>query len=1634
MSTDSENMKPAEEHAENSTRAADPVHKQKGAHLIRPKWLRVLLKTLMWIIIVILLLPVVIYIPPVQTLLKDTACSIVKKSTGMDVSIERFRLRWPVDIDLQGVKVLEANGDTMVVAKNVIADVKLMPLLHLDVKINKLSLRDAYYRMVSADSSMVMKLRAGDLTVDSRSSVNIATSEILINEATMSKGSISLYMNVWKQKPSPTDSTVTPFLIKAKALKLRDVDFAMSMLPTIDTLTLHAESLDLSNGIVDLRNNNITASLIAGHSGKVAYITPTAEYIAKHPAPVDTTSASAPMTIKADSISLDGFNVLYAVKEAKPQPGFDASYMSFSNLAIGLRDFYNRSSEVKLPVTRLQGEERCGLKILSGKGVVGVDSTGLAINDLAVTTSNSSIKGSATVPFALMALNPDADMNASIEASIGQGDIIAFMPSLATTLKPLPQAPINLNVDASGSLADIEVNRMDLEMPGALRLFASGSARNVLDFKKLIGEIEFEGAITNGAFISKLSGQPELNIPPLAIKGKATADMMNFGADFTLRSREGNVGAKGRVGLNSERYFVDADIEGVNVNKFMKDLPLSGLSASLHAEGAGFNPTRAHASTDASLRLKSADYAGHHYSGISADASLHDGNFSIALDSPDPYADLNVTADGRIDGETYTVNARAMVRNLDLKALGLSETMNSGSADIEINGTATPTKWLYDVDFAAHSVDWNLPDTYIHLPAGVNGHFLATEAATDMRLLSDGVALSFISNSGLQAIVEGVTKLSKEADTQIKFRSINAERLQALLPPFHMDLNVSGKGIIGRLIQPQGIAVDTIFASLSNDSLINLRATIRELSTSSLRFDTISLNIKQRGELFDYRTHLGNRKGNLPELASVDLNGYFGTNRLLASVTQRNDKGKMGYRLGFTAAVTDSLVTVHFTPLKAVIAYLPWTFNADNHIDYHFNNTVDANLLAKSSESSIELRTVPDAKGRDQLLVNIDNLHVQDFLNLSVFAPPITASIDSKMQLLYLPDKRVFIGSGNIGVRDFSYDKQKISDFTLNFKAGADINGNTAARAGLVLQGHEAMVLRGTVIGDTATDNTNLKLELLLTRFPLSLANPFLGKDIAQLRGVINGKMNVGGSLKTPLLNGSIAFDSAAVYIPMAGATLTLDTTATTVADNIITFNNFKILSANKNPLVISGNVDASSLTSIKFGLAMKARNFQLIGTDKRKGTDIYGKLFLDLDGSVKGPMDHFDVKANLKIKGTTDLGYNLTMSESEITRQTSGDIVKFVNLSDTTQLQKADSLSSSMAMRIIADLAIDPGTRITVNLSNNGTDRVELSPSGNLNYFQNFMGDMRLNGQLMLGNGFARYSIPVVGEKMFTFNPSSSVTWNGDLMNPTLNIKATDQVKANVQQSGSNSRLINFLVNLSVTNNLRAPRIQFDLSTNDDMTVQNELQSMSADQRSNQAMNLLLYGQYTGPGTKANANLTGNPLYSFLESQLNSWAAKNIRGVDLSFGIDQYDSNVDGHSSTTTSYSYRVSKSLFSNKFKIIVGGNYSTDANANENFSQNLINDISFEYVLRETQNLSMYLKLFRHTGYESILEGEITEMGAGFVLKRRMSDWRRFFHFRFGRSKKSQEDASDTSTDEKGATHVEATDSITTKPSTL
>lgn len=1585
--------------------------KKHKKHLIRPAWLRIPLKILMWLVIIILLIPILIYIPPVQDLAVSIARKEVKKSTGMDIGIGKFRLKFPLDVKLLDVYVVTAPGDTMVSAGEAIADVKLLPLLSLDLQINKLDLIKGYFKMTLPDSSMTIALRAGQLTVDNKSSMNLKTNRLLLNKAKLKDGALSLYMDVWKKKKqenSDTAVTAKPFYIGANDLELENFTFGMSMLPTIDTLTLNAGNVKLKNGVVDLAKNIVSWKYAGVADGSFRYIQPTAEYIKTHPAPPSEPSEGPPMQILGDSISLTGFQALYATKGATPQPGFDPAYIAVGGVEIGMRNFYNEASTVRLPLTRLKAKERSGLEITSGRGLIGIDSIGLKIENVLLNTLWSTISANADVPFAMMAMDENSPMNVKANGSLGLPDIETALPLAAAYTKMIPgRNPLMFDIDAAGTLASLKLDKIFLEMPGVLFLKASGFADHALDYKKMVAGVTIDGELKDAGLANKFIPDNEIKIPAFTIKGTAHAMGQEYETDIKLLTGAGDVAADGKVSLTSERYYADIELKNVNVAQFMPSLGIGHVSGTVNATGSGFNPLKGKATTDAHVLISGIEYKNNRLRDIRIDAALlADGTMNVKASSPNPGLNLDLEAGGTIKPDLYDIDLRADIRDLNLQTLGLSDSLNCGSGIIYLCGTASPERWLYDADLKLENFDWNLPNMYLHLPEGITAYLKADEISTMLNLDSHLTNVHFESPRGMKGMIDAFMASSDTIMAQLKRKNVNIEGINHALPPFDLTINASGRGLLNQFLSPSDIRIDTIWADISRDSLIHGNINVRELNTASVKADTINLLLSQRGSLLDYRAHMGNRPGTFDQFARVNLNGYLGNNRVGAFMTQQNIKGETGYRLGLTAALNDSIATVHFTPLKATIAYMPWSINNDNYIDLNLKSrTVQASLLANSSESSILIKTETNNEGVEDLHLKIDNLKIQDFLSMSVLAPPIQASINTDLRVNY--EDRVIQGGGLLSVKDFIYKKTKVGDFDLDLKAGYGMSGanNTNVNAALRINGDPALALYASLRSDSTGSLTPDSIGLHLTRFPLKLANPFLD-NMAKLGGVLNGEMKMSGTFMHPLLNGKINFDSVSANVPMLGITLNLDRDPLKVTDNVVHLDSFNIFGTNKNPLTLNGTVDATKFSNILFDLTAGADNMQLLNSDKRSKADLYGKIFVTLNAKAKGPMRRLDISGNVDILGTTDATYRLNMDPAELQTSKDEDVVKFVNFNDTTQVAVADSVvESPLSMRINANLRISPGARMQVLLSTNGTDKVQLQPTADLNYSQNYMGDMNVTGTLTLGEGMARYALPILGEKSFDFEPQSTITWSGNVMNPNLNVTAVDHLKANVTQDG-NSRLVNFLVTLKATGSLEQLKVGFDLGTNDDLTIQNELQSMSADQRQTQAMNLLLYGRYQGQGTKANANIDGNILYSYLESTLNSWAAKNIRGVDLSFGVNQYDRTVNGSTSTTTSYSYQVSKSLFNNRFKILVGGNYSTDTSAEDNLAQNLFSDVSFEYILKQTQTLNMSVQLFRHYGYESILEGEITEMGVGFIMKRKLGDLRSLFRFRRNKKKENEE----------------------------
>ena len=127
-----------------------------GRHWIKNTVLRRILKTLMWTVIALLLLPVLLYVPAIQDAVFPVVLREVSKSTGMEITAGRLRLEWPLTVALDDLMIVAAPGDTMVLARDARVQVEPLPLLALDVRVQG-DLEGVRYRLGTPDSIMYLQ-------------------------------------------------------------------------------------------------------------------------------------------------------------------------------------------------------------------------------------------------------------------------------------------------------------------------------------------------------------------------------------------------------------------------------------------------------------------------------------------------------------------------------------------------------------------------------------------------------------------------------------------------------------------------------------------------------------------------------------------------------------------------------------------------------------------------------------------------------------------------------------------------------------------------------------------------------------------------------------------------------------------------------------------------------------------------------------------------------------------------------------------------------------------------------------------------------------------------------------------------------------------------------------------------------------------------------------------------------------------------------------------------------------------------------------------------------------------------------------------------------------------------------------
>ena len=1061
----------------------------------------------------------------------------------------------------------------------------------------------------------------------------------------------------------------------------------------------------------------------------------------------------------------------------------------------------------------------------------------------------------------------------------------------------------------------------------------------------------------------------------------------NFDAKVNARNR-GTLYAKGSFDPKTEKYDIDADARSFPVDEFVPDLKIGNLTAKVKAKGEHFDFLKQGTKIDATVDLGSVEYNNQVFKDLTGNVYLNGNIYTGHINSSNPNCDVYADVNGTIDGDHYTVNLTGNVRDLDLQALRVLDLPCDGQGNINLQGDFNLKTKEYNANVQLHDLDWNFngkqlfsEETNLSLNASNNNI---------MAYYNDqSTFINFNAPHSIDYFAERVKNCANIAQRQYEKMDLDVNEIVDALPSFNLNAKMGSDGLIQRTLGQWDIDFRDFNATVSKDSTLNAKVYTTDLSVGNAAIDTAYVSINQLDKMISFNGHMSNRKGTWDEMAKVDVAGYAIGSQVNLLLRQENIKHEMGYNFGFNANLQDSILDLTFLPRQPYVAYRKWNVNEDNYVRLDLGHRrLEADLALESDSSLITLRTDPlQEAGKQNILANIKNVRIEEWTNMIPSLADMSGVVDADMEFSY--DGHNLEGDGDIALHNFTYNGIKQGDMMMKTNMSIDPStSSTNLQANLNIDGSEVAVAYGSLNDSTSSNPLNLSLNL--NRFPLRKISAFIPGRMVMLTGHANGEMTVSGTMDNPIVNGVLLGDSAFIRLPRYGSSLRLSEEPIKVNNNTIDFVNYKIYGLNDNPALLNGVVDFKSLDYIKINAAITGKNIQFFGSEQRPYSEIFGKGFIDIDGTFKMNNNITSINADAKLLSGSNITY---VMQDEITTIANNNAIKgmvtFINPYDSISNANQDIItggvaSSAMTMQVNAD--IEKGAKINAFLQPEGKDRVNIDGSGKLKYSIDFAGKDNLTGTYVISNGTVRYTPPVISQKVFNINEGSSLSWNGDMLNPTLDLSAIHSVRTSVQnEDGKGSRLVDFDISAMLKNTLSNIDLKFDLEAKNDAGIESNLQTMTDTQRSQAAINLLLYNSYSGTKTTGEFSTTG-ALFSFLQSQINSWAANNLKGIDVSFGINQYEGSYDKGGRTETSYSYRLSKSLFGDRFKIAVGGEYSTEASREQNFSQNLINDISFEYLL--TPSGSRYLRLFRHKSIESVLEGEVTVTGVSFVMKHKLS----------------------------------------------
>lgn len=1517
------------------------------------KWLGITVATP---IALFLLLAILLYIPPVQNFAVHQVANYLSGNLGMDVRINKVRLAFPLDLAIHHMTAVE-KGDTLLNADHLRLNVKLMPLFEGRADVDGFELYGLVIDTKSYISDTRIKGYAGQLTAAAHG-VDWEKELVNLDHACLHDADIYVTLSDTAKKDTTESKAKWNIAVKKVDIERSKVHLQMPG----DSMRIYANL-----GRAALRGG-------AFDTGRNYY------------------------AVKA--LQLQDCDVNYDIPYIKPVAGIDPNHIAVKRLTLMLDTLsYNNEGVLRAGLRGLTLHEKCGLDVTRLSGSVYMDTTQLRLPALQLRTPASRIDADVAFDFKAFSAGKGGHCQAVVDASIGYDDIRTLSTGYVDKayLRALPHRPLAIKGIVSGNIDHLRLPSLTLNMPGVLQASANGYTNFVTkDWRN--GKFNFNLRTRSMAAVRQLmpaSLKQSINVPDgLSLRGKAAFNGNRYDADIKAGIGRGSLAAKAKLDVKRETYKVVATAHQLPIASIVRGVPVGPFSGSLRASGSGWDVMSPRASLTADAKVNALSYERYPLGGISVKANLRGGKAVAHFEADNPLLQGNGHIEALLGRHNYEVAVKASLPNLDLKKLGVTADTLYFGTDIDIKATANKA-------FTAYALSGSIANNHFttqRMSAMAKDILfdLATSRDTTTANISAGdLRLRLGAKGDIPHLGTHLARFANELQKEAKTYNIDQERLKTYLPVMAFYLDAGRDNPLYNIARMKGYSFSSAYVNLNTDPHVGMTGDARmgALNVGALLLDTIDTHIFQDSTGVQMRGLVKNGKKN-PNPLEVRMRSYVMRSGAGIELSYYDSEGERGVDVGLQAALVDGGLNIHLYPENPVLAYRNFKVNKDNYIFLGKDNSIraDVDLLADDG-TGLKIYGEPKDSVND-LTVSVNQVNLGELSTVLPYMPKLSGMLSGDVHVTDDSQHKQLSAMASLTADNFKYEDMPLGNVGIDAVYLPKTGGEHHASAFISSNGEEVLACNGTYFD---RDGGTFEGDAQLHDFPLQMLNGFMaGTDVA-LKGIAGGDLRVNGSLDKPVINGSLDLDSAHIYSDVYGFDLRTDERALDIKDSRIIFSDYRLFSTGKEPMVLNGTFDMSDFERMRMDFAMRAKNFELINTRKKAQSMLFGKVYANYVGTLKGTTDNLSLRGKLEVLDRTDVTYILKDSPLSVDDRLH-DLVQFTNFKDSTQTAQPEKAVDG-GMDITMGISISDAAIFHCNLSDDGQSYVKLEGGGDMTLRMTQQGDMRMTGLFTTNSGEMKYQLPVIPLKTFQIVQGSYVQFTGDVMNPTLNIAAKERTKAVVTEDDK-QRSVAFDVGVKITKPLNDMGLEFTIEAPEDLNIQNQLASMSAEQRGKAAVTMMATGMYmtdetmmSGSGFKAN-----NALNAFLQSEIQNIAGSALKTIDINLGVE---SGTSQTGTSTTDYSFQFAKRFWGNRISVIIGGKVSTGADAT-NSAESFINNVSVEY--RLDQGATRYVKAFYDRDTQDPLEGQLTKTGAGLVLRRKTDKLGELFIFRNKSKKKT------------------------------